>query len=153
MKLRKICERVDPKVKLGLKKLGYHKNSSHEVGLMGGKKTMGIKDKVNIKFDPNDAAIKNEYMFHTHPTNKGENPLRSLPSEKDLQTAYELYKDGMKGIVIRHGKYYTVIRPTDHAEKFNPARYTKARKTGDFQAALDTLKPTYNIEHGSMDEV
>lgn len=152
MKLRLLNE-VDPKVKLGLKRLGYHDSAPHEVGLVGNKRTVGLKDKVDIKFNPNDESVQGEYMFHTHTTEDGEDPLKSLPSEQDLETAIQIFNDGLKGIVIRHGQMFTVVKPNDKSSRFSPAMYTRARKQGDMDMAINALKPYFDVEHGLIDEV
>lgn len=126
--------------------------SSHEIGWLGHKKFRGSKDKVQVKFDPNDEQIKDKYIYHTHPYRGESNPLYSMPSAQDLKVAASIIKQGLRGIVIFAGKYYTVIAPTEDVSPDSKLfGYDKALKRGDIEDALKELERLgFDVETGEI---
>lgn len=126
--------------------------STHEIGWLGHKKFRGSKDKVQIKFDPNDPQIKDKYIYHTHPYEDAPTPLHAMPSEQDLIEATNVIRQGMKGIVIFSGQYYTVVVPTDKVkEKLFANSYNKALQRGDIEDAIKEIERLgFDIETGEV---
>lgn len=126
--------------------------SSHEIGWLGHKKFRGSKDKVQVKFDPNDEQIKDKYIYHTHPYRGNSNPLYAMPSAQDLKVAVQVIQQGLRGIVIFAGKYYTVIAPTEKASaEAKMFSYDKALKRGDIEDAIREIeKLGFDIETGEI---
>lgn len=126
--------------------------STHEIGWLGHKKFHGQKDKVQVKFDPSDDEIQNQYIYHTHPRKKNQNPLHAMPSIQDLNSAIKAAENGLRGIVIFSGMYYTVIAPTDRAKKDNHYfEYSNALKRGDIEDSIKALeKFGFDIETGEI---
>lgn len=126
--------------------------SSHEIGWLGHKKFRGSKDKVQIKFDPNDDKIKDKYIYHTHPYRGDSNPLYAMPSAQDLKVSIKVVSQGLRGIVIFAGKYYTVIAPTEKAAiDAKMFKYDKALKRGDIEDAIKEIENLgFDIETGEI---
>ena len=130
--------------------------SNQEIGWIGHRKKMskGSKTDVQIKFNPNDPDIKDNYIYHTHPiTNRKEqNPLSAMPSEQDLLTALKVTQDGLQGVVTYHGKYYTVVVPTSKIKpKTNYKKYNDSLHRGDIEDAIKELeKLGFDIETGKL---
>lgn len=126
--------------------------STHEIGWLGHKKFHGQKDKVQVKFDPNNEDIQNQYIYHTHPAKNNPTPLHALPSVQDLNSAIKATSSGLKGIVIFSGQYYTVIAPTDRAKEDNKFfKYSKALKRGDIEDSLKALEALgFDVETGEI---
>lgn len=129
--------------------------STHEIGWLGHKnvqKSTGDKKSVQIKFDPNDPEIKNNFVYHTHPSDEP-SPLTAMPSIVDLETAASMSKQhGVKGSTIFSGNYYTVIVPTKRATgRKNPKPYEQAIQRGDIEDALKELeKIGFDVETGKL---
>lgn len=105
-----------------------------------------------MKFDPNDEKIKDKYIYHTHPYKGDSNPLYAMPSAQDLKVAINVVQQGLRGIVIFAGKYYTVIAPTDKASADAKLfKYDKALKRGDIEDAIKAIEQAgFDIETGEL---
>lgn len=126
--------------------------STHEIGWLGHKKYKGTKDRVQVKFDPSDEKIKDQYMYHTHPVQGDANPLFAMPSGQDLLSAIEVTAKGLKGIVVFAKPYYTIIVPTQKVnEKPNFKRYETSLSNGDIEDAVKEIeKLGFDIETGKF---
>lgn len=126
--------------------------STHEIGWLGHKKFRGTKDKVQVKFDPNDPEIQEQYLFHTHPYEDEATPLHAMPSTQDLTQAAQIVQHGLKGIVIFSGEYYTIIVPTDKVKnRLHASSYEDALKRGDIEDAIKGIeKLGFDIETGKL---
>lgn len=126
--------------------------STHEIGWLGHKKFRGTKDKVQVKFDPSDEKIKDQYMYHTHPVQGEASPLNAMPSGQDLLSAIQVTSKGLKGIVVFAKPYYTVIVPTNKVkEKPNFKRYETSLSNGDIEDAVKEIeKLGFDIETGKF---
>lgn len=130
--------------------------SNNEVGWLGHKERetfKGTKDRVQVKFDPTDEEIKENYIYHTHPS-ENPSPLTAMPSGQDLMSAVESAKYGIQGIVIFSGKskqFYTVVVPTNRTDlsKSKINRYEEAIKRGDIEDSIKHLeRMKFDVETG-----
>lgn len=132
--------------------------SENEIGWLGhggdvvGEKSIGDKESVQIKFNPEDDKIKDSFIYHTHPS-KNPSPLTAMPSIVDLESVASMAsKHKIKGSTIFSGDFYTVFVPTAKAcGKKNPKPYEDALMRGDIEDALKQLEIIgFDVETGKL---
>jgi hypothetical protein len=125
--------------------------STHEIGWLGHKRFSGDKKSVQIKFDPSDPDIKDNYIFHTHPYDDDASALRAMPSHTDLQTAIDSAEYGLMGMVVFCGPYYSVVVPTTKAKDITTNSYEDAINRGDIEDAIKEIERIgFDIETGKL---
>jgi len=145
-----IHERIDGQIRKNAY-IAKSAPSTHEIGWLGHRKFRGSKESVQIRFDPTDPDIKDNYIFHTHPSDEP-SPIRAMPSETDLQTAANSTEHGLMGTVIFCGPFYTVIMPTTRTkDRIMARRYEEAIRRGDMEDAIKEIeKLGFDIETGEV---
>jgi len=126
-----------------------------EIAWMGGDTQRGEKDQVKFTYKKGDPRLKGNFVYHNHPTRgKEPEPINTFPSQKDLESAQQLQRDGARGIgIFNDNSYYLSVVPGDKSslEQSKLQKYKKSVKKDDPQAALDHLEDLgFDAEFGKL---
>jgi len=115
----------------------------------------GGKKQTSFTYDKDDPNIKDQFVYHNHPT-RGKKPqiINTFPSKKDLESAKQLKSHGAKGIgIFNDHEYYISLVPKDDSQvnQHKVKEYKKAVKQNKPEAAIENLEDLgFDIELGEI---